>query len=84
MPRGLPEKVKKCLEKALDCALLSVETYNKPSVKFKSGAYVCLMVIAWTALFHAIFFKRKVNPYYRKPGSKRYLVIDGDYKHWEL
>ncbi len=42
------------------------------------------MVIAWTALFHAIFFKRKVNPFYRKPGSKRYLVIDGDYKHWEL
>lgn len=29
--------------KALDSALLSVETYNKPAVKFKSGGYIVLM-----------------------------------------
>ena len=35
--RGLPRKVKGALEKARDSALLAVEVYNKPAVKFKSG-----------------------------------------------
>lgn len=43
MSRGLPLNVKLCLDKALDSALLSVETYNKPAVKFKSGGYIVLM-----------------------------------------
>ncbi|MEX1014001.1 MAG: DUF3644 domain-containing protein [Candidatus Paceibacterota bacterium] len=62
MPRGLPKKVKLSLQKARDSALLAVEMYNKPSIKFKTGGYVVMMIIAWTALFHAIFFKRKVKP----------------------
>ena len=66
MSRGLPLNVKLCLDKALDSALLSVETYNKPAVKFKSGGYIVLMCIAWTSLFHAIFFKRGIKPFYRE------------------
>jgi hypothetical protein len=31
---GLPRKVKGALEKAKDSALLAVEVYNKPAVKF--------------------------------------------------
>ena len=61
MPRGLPRAVKKCLEKSRDSALLAVETYNKPAIKFKSGGYIVLMVISWTALFHAIFLGKKRN-----------------------
>lgn len=30
--RGLPKQVKACLNKALEAALLAVETYNKPVV----------------------------------------------------
>ena len=59
MSRGLPKAVKKCLEKSRDSALLAVETYNKPAIKFKSGGYIVLMVISWIALFHAIFFRQK-------------------------
>jgi len=81
--RGLPRQVKSALEKARDSALLAVEIYNKPAVKFKSGGYISLMVIAWTALFHAIFFKRKLKPFYRKE-SGRFLKVDGDFKYWEL
>ncbi len=81
--RGLPRQVKAALEKARDSALLAVEVYNKPAVKFKSGGYITLMVIAWTALLHAIFFRRKVKPYYKKE-SGRYDRIDGDFKYWEL
>jgi len=84
MPRGLPNKVKKCLEKAIDSSLLAVETYNKPAIKFKSGGYIVLMIIAWTALFHAVFFRRKKNPYYRQSNGVRYLKVDGEYKYWEL
>lgn len=77
--------VRHALEKARDSGILAVEVYNKPAAKFKSAAYVTLMVIAWTALFHAIFFKRQIRPYYRKFKSpKRFERVDGDYKHWEL
>jgi hypothetical protein len=74
---------KAALLKARDSALLAVEVYNKPAITFKSGAYITLMVIAWTAFFHAVFFRRKQKPYYRKPNG-RYKRVDGDYKHWEL
>jgi hypothetical protein len=47
-------------------ALLAVEVYNKPAVKFKSGGYVVMMIIAWTALLHAYFFNKRVNPAYKK------------------
>jgi len=79
----LPGASKEALQKARDSALLAVEVYNKPAISFKSGAYITLMVIAWTALFHAIFFRRKKKPYNRKP-NRRYVRVDGDYKHWEL
>ena len=63
--------------------MLAVEVYNKPAVQFKSGGYIVLMTIAWTALFHAIFFKRKIKPFERE-GNRRFKKIDGDNKHWEL
>jgi len=81
--RGLPRQAKGALEKARDSALLAVEIYNKPAVKFKSGGYISLMVIAWTSLFHAIFFKKKLKPFYKKD-SGRYVKVDGDFKYWEL
>lgn len=82
MPRGLPRDVKAHVEKARESALLAVEVYNKPATKFRSGGYVTLMVIAWTALLHAVFLKRKIKPYYRR--GRRYDRVDGDYKTWEL
>jgi hypothetical protein len=80
--RGLARPVKSALEKARDSALLAVEIYNKPAVKFKSGGYVTLMVIAWTSLFHAIYFRKKRKPFYKKSG--RFVIVDGDFKYWEL
>ena len=64
--RGLPKQVKNFLDKAIDSALLAVETYNKPAVKFKSGGYIVLMCIAWTSLLHAIFAKKKIKPIYKE------------------
>jgi hypothetical protein len=84
MSRGLPYNVKQCLEKSRDSALLAIETYNKPAVKFRSGGYIVLMVISWTSLFHAIFFRNKIKPYYRVKDSNRFEKKDGDYCYWEL
>jgi len=81
--RGLPRAVKGALQKSRDSALLAVEIYNKPAVTFKSGGYITLMVISWTSLFHAIFFLRKVKPYYRKPNGY-FERVDGEYRYWEL
>ncbi len=82
--RGPGQNVKDCLAKAKVSALQAVEIYNKPSAPFRSGGYVVLMVIAWTSLFHAAFFKRQQKPYYRRGGSKRFQRVDGDYRWWEL
>ena len=75
--RGYPRTVQEHLQKARDSALLAVEVYNKPAVSFKSSAYITLMVIAWTALFHAVFFKRKIKPFYRKQ-SGQFVRMDGE------
>lgn len=82
MPRGLPVAVKKCLEKSNDSALLAIETYNKPAVRFKSGGYIVLMIISWTSLMHAIFFKQKKKPFYKS--NNRFEKKDGDFCYWEL
>lgn len=87
MPRGLPQPVRENLSKARDAALAAVEIYNKPAIDFRAGNYIVLMVIAWTAFFHAIFYRRGRKPWYEleSPGErKRYKRIDGDAAHWDL
>lgn len=84
MSRGLPYNVKQCLEKSRDSALLAIETYNKPAVRFRSGGYIVLMVISWTSLFYAIFFRNKIKPFHRVNDSNRFEKKDGDYCYWEL
>lgn len=81
--KRLGKTIRPHLDKARDSALLAVEIYNKPAVSFKSAGYITLMIIAWTALFHAIFFKQRKKPY-RKGQNGRFLKSDGDYTHWQL
>jgi hypothetical protein len=81
----LANEVRVHLEKARDSALLAVETYNRPGARFRSGGFIVLMCIAWTALLHAVFFKRKIKPFYRKKSHRGHFeIVDGDRKGWEL
>lgn len=64
--RGLPTRVRQLVEKARDAATMAIDVYNRPATTFRSPAYIVLMIIAWAALFHAIFERRKVAYYYRK------------------
>ncbi|MHB8404677.1 MAG: DUF3644 domain-containing protein [Gammaproteobacteria bacterium] len=78
-------RTKSILESAVDSALLAVEVFNKPRTAFRTQAYIALMVIAWTRLFHA-HFQQTIGEkyYYKKKGSNRYDLVDGDRKSWEL
>ncbi|MBA2084510.1 hypothetical protein DMTZ50_0315 [Dehalococcoides mccartyi] len=87
--KGLPLNVKDSLTKANESALAAVSLYNHPGIPFRSGGYIVLMIIAWTSLFHAIFFKDNKKPFYmdtKKSHGKyiRYQKIDGENKAWEL
>lgn len=84
MPR-LPTEVVANIRKSREAAVLAVETYNRPATAFRSAGYIVLMIVAWTALFHAIFLRKRFKPYYRKKGSsRRYERVEGEYKTWEL
>ena len=81
--KRLGKTVKPFLDKARQSALLAVEVYNKPAIAFKSSAYISLMVIAWTSLFHAYFLSNSTQPY-MKAKNGRFKKIDGDYAYWSL
>lgn len=82
MSKRLPFEVKQMLNKARESALLAVEVYNKPATKFKSGGYIVLMTIAWTALFHSIFIRKKIKPIYKD--GRNFKRVNGEKQYWEL
>lgn len=48
-----------------------------------------MITISWTALFHAIFYRRRKKPWYKTRTSGtgravRYQKIDGEPRHWDL
>jgi hypothetical protein len=89
MPRRLSRPIRDNLEKCRAAAIAAVAAYNRPGEHFRTAQYIVLITIAWTALFHAIFYKRGRRPWYRKKTSGtgrgiRYLKVDGEPKHWDL
>ncbi|STX41136.1 Protein of uncharacterised function (DUF3644) [Legionella donaldsonii] len=78
-------KAKAILESSIDSALLAVEIYNKPRATFRTQAYIALMIMAWTRLFHCYFYSRIGDKFYLKdPKNKRYIKIDGERRAWSL
>lgn len=78
-------KTKSILDASVDSALLAVEIYNKPRTTFRSEGFITMMIMAWTRLFHAHFNATIGDKYYYKGKSgKRYELVDGERKAWEL
>lgn len=71
------------LHKAREFALLAVSTYNNPYTEFKTYGFIVNIVIAYTALFHAIFEKRGIN-YFHLDNEGNTVIIDDEEKAWEL
>lgn len=88
MAKGLSRDARESIKKCKEAAIAAVEVYNRPGPRFRTAHFVILIVVAWTALFHAVSYKKGVKPWYKKKGKKpkgdRYIRIDGDPKHWEL
>lgn len=89
MPPGLPKNVKDNLEKCRESAIAAVDVYNRPAMRFRTATYLVLIIIAWTALMHSLFFKQGQRPWHRKKSSGsgrgvRYQKIDGEPRYWEL
>ena len=78
------QKIDSLLDKARKSALLAVQAYNNPLTTFRTPAYLVLMNIAYTALFHAIFERDQVEYYYKKPDGTPSRIIDGESASWEL
>ena len=79
----LPVQSKLLLSKAIDSGLQAISVFNDPRSTFRTGNFVVLMTIAWTALLHSHFEKQKTKYFYKKPNG-RYETIDGELKTWEL
>lgn len=77
-------KTKSILESSIDSSLLAVEVYNKPRTTFRVEAYISLMVMAWTRLFHAHFNNTIGDKYFYKNANGRYKLVEGQRKAWEL
>lgn len=88
MSKGLPQKARDNLEKCRAVAIAAVDVYNRPGPRFRTAHYIMLIVLAWCALFHAMSYRKRRNPWYKKPGKTskgdRYVRVDGDPKHWDL
>lgn len=89
MTRKLPGIVRDHLAKCEAAVIAAVEAYNRPGPRFRTAQYIVLITIAWTALFHALFFRRGRRPWYTsRTGAtgrgRRYVKVDGEPKHWDL
>lgn len=58
-------EVRQLIEKSIKTSLLAVELYNKPNIQYRSESYIVLMMIAWTALFHAILLNKHLKHRYK-------------------
>ena len=69
MPRGLPQLVKEHIEKCRSSAIAAVDAYNRPGPRFRTAQFIILIIIAWTAVLHAIFYRRGRRPWFRRQAA---------------
>jgi hypothetical protein len=81
-PRFSPE-IDVLIDKARESALLGVQIYNNPLVSFRAPGYIVHMVIAYTALFHAIFERRETDYWYKNDDGTPKMVDDDEWA-WDL
>ncbi|MFH1118240.1 MAG: DUF3644 domain-containing protein [Bacteroidota bacterium] len=77
-------KTKSLLESSIDCALLSVELYNKPRAPFRVESFITHMIMAWTRLLQAYFNQSIGDTFFFKEKNGRFKIIDGERKAWDL
>ena len=71
------------IDKSRESALLGIQTFNNPLLKFRAPGFIVNMIIAYTALFHAIFERNGVDYWYKEEDGTP-EITDGDFRYWEL
>lgn len=75
------------VKKSREAALAAVQTFNSPTITFKTETFIVLMVIAWTYLLHA-FYRSEGVEYreYEMRGTRRHFLRTkhGAHRHWSL
>ncbi|MFA6302794.1 MAG: DUF3644 domain-containing protein [Legionella sp.] len=71
------------LVKARQFAFLAISVYNNPYSEFRTYGYIINIIIAWTAMFHAIFQRNKMEYFYQN-SDKSYQYLDGDKRAWDI
>jgi hypothetical protein len=75
------------IKKSREAALTAVQIFNNPNMNFKSEAFIVLMLIAWTYLFHAYYREKGIDYRYFKQKSKNKVyetTAYGAHKYWDL
>ena len=70
-----------------EAALSAIQIFNNPISKFKSEAYIVLMMIAWTYLLHAHCRRKGIDFRYSEKSGKRRRFLrtkDKQYRFWDL
>ena len=82
----MPVAAREHLDKTIAAATAAVEAYNRPGRRFRTAQFIVLITMAWSAAFHAAFFRRRRRPWYSEGSGRgtRYVKIDGEPKHWDL
>ena len=80
----LEPKVEGLVNKARDAALAAVQHYNNPTSLFRSDNYVVLMMIAYTALFHAVFERDAVDYKVYDEATGHIKTVAGEPMLWEV
>ena len=57
------------LIRSREAMILAVQSFNSPSLKFKTEVFSVLAIIAWTYLLHEFFNKKKNIPILKKNGK---------------
>ena len=75
------------LTKSKEAMLNAVQTFNNPTIQFKSETFIVLSIIAWTYLLHAYYRSRHIEYRYFKVINKRKIyekTRKKAFKFWDL
>lgn len=79
--------IDKLLEKSKEAMIAAVQTYNNPSIHFKSEIFIITAIVSWTYLMHAYFRKNKIDYRYFEFKGRRKLYCRtgaGGFRYWDL
>lgn len=80
----LTQRTEELISKSRESALLAVQVYNNPMMGFRMPSFIVHMIIAFTALFHAVFEEANIDSFYKDAEGQPLPREDGQPKLWDI